>query len=258
MSGNGRDKSRCVFSWDCSVCTICCCSHAHRCTHTHRSHHWSHPQEKELSCGGAEFAAQTRTPTHTHTERLSPHWLTSLHPTAGVSEGSAAALCSRGLETLEWAFFSPLTSILGCISTVLSLAHFPPFFNILVPSVDCLLSFTAFTADGNSSKAWNSQRQYDTTETTGICAIKEGRINRASTAGPRGSNPVLSQPCRLRPQLKEFGKGPSCSPSPIQTETYLLSGNQRFSRPKFLLISSKSQRFSLTFDQCTTLFICVA
>lgn len=84
------------------------------CTHTLKNHLWTHPQEMDLSSGGAEFAAQAHTRIHTHTERLHPHWLTSLHPTAGVSEGSAAVLCSRGLETLEWAIFFPLsTSIFG-------------------------------------------------------------------------------------------------------------------------------------------------
>lgn len=112
------------------------CTHTD--THTLKNHLWTHPQEMDLSSGGAEFAAQAHTRIHTHTERLHPHWLTSLHPTAGVSEGSAAVLCSRGLETLEWAIFSPsLLLFLGWISKVHSLPHFPLFSRILVPSVHC-------------------------------------------------------------------------------------------------------------------------
>jgi len=192
--------------------------------------------------------------THTHTERLSPHWLTSLHPTAGVSEGSAAALCSRGLETLEWAFFfPPLLLFLGCISKIMSLPHFPQLFNILVPSVQGLCSLPGFSADRNSSKACCSQRQYDTTETTRESvqwASEKGRINRASTAGPRGSNPVLSQPCRLKPQLKEFGKDPSCSPSPIQKDiTSLLSSNWGFKEQSFVILG-QVRGFYSTFLVC--------
>lgn len=88
------------------VDTICIAPMRGACTHW--NHLWDHPWEQDLSGGGAELAAQPQPHSHPHThERLSSHWSASLHPTARVSEGSAAALCSRGLETLEWAIFSP-------------------------------------------------------------------------------------------------------------------------------------------------------
>lgn len=85
------------------------------CTHTHSQK----PSRSSTMRKGSELwrSRDSRTDacihTHTHIERLSSHWSASLHPTAGVSEGSAAVLCSRGLETLEWAIFSPLLLFLG-------------------------------------------------------------------------------------------------------------------------------------------------
>ena len=156
-------------------------------THTHRNHPWTHPWEKDQSRGGAELAAHTHTATHTHsythththththTARLSRHWSASLHPTAGVSEGSAAVLCSRGLETLEWAiFFSLLTSIFGLDiggPQPPSFFHCFPTYWFPVCSARTVWALVPTLQIQTAIRPHSSERQYDTTETTRICAI---------------------------------------------------------------------------------------
>lgn len=78
--------------------------------HCYASHPLTHAEEtgrqrEDFGLSSAEAAvvapfvhlARART----HAESLGPHWSASLRPTAGVPEGSAAVLRSRGLETLE-------------------------------------------------------------------------------------------------------------------------------------------------------------
>lgn len=117
----------------------------------------------------AELAAQT----HVHTERLRPHWSASLHPTTGVSEGSAAVLCSRGLERLERAIFPPLTSIFGLDIEGPQLPSFSRFFSQRTGS-QCALPArlqSRLCRCITAARPVNKEMQHDTAEATRICAI---------------------------------------------------------------------------------------
>lgn len=86
--------------------------------HTLKNHLWTHPQEMDLSSGGAEFAAQAHTRIHTHTENACTPigWRLSTPPQEslrGLLQYSAPGAWKRWSEP----FFSPsLLLFLGWIS----------------------------------------------------------------------------------------------------------------------------------------------
>ena len=144
-------------------------THTHAHTHAHRNHLWTHPWE------GSELWRSwlSRTDTHTQiTTDAHTHW-TPEPPLVGVSPPHRGSLwgvcCSTLLQGPRNAgvrrfFFFPWLLFLGWIVEVHSLAHFPLFLNILVPSVQAANTAPFPPLQIETARPFSSDRQYDTTE----------------------------------------------------------------------------------------------